>query len=105
MLGIVLDTLILMALLKIINDDDIDFGTVLFVALGASIGAAVLVMVLSMVIGIFGLFLGAAIAAGALGVALSALFGMEIKRAFLIGGLFMVARICVAFGLQLMFSV
>jgi hypothetical protein len=50
-----------------------------------------------------GIAVAAVIAAALLGVAVSALFGVEIKRPFLIGAIFMFVHIGVGIGFQWMF--
>ena len=97
-----IDALVLIALLKVINEDEVDFLTAFLVALVASIGTAVLAAVLAVALGFPGLILAAAIAALLLGAAVSLLFGVEIKRSFLIAGIFLVVHITVAIGFQLM---
>jgi len=103
MLGIAIDALVLMVLLKTISDEDIGFGTSILVALVASIGTTVLAIGLAAMMGIAGIAVAALIAAALLGVAVSLLFGVEIKRAFLIGAIFMVVHIGVGIGFQMMF--
>jgi len=102
MLGIAIDALVLMVLLKAINDEDIGFGTSVVVALVASIGTTVLAFGLMSVMGITGIVVAGVIAAALLGVAVSALFGVEIKRSFLIGIIFMVVHIGFSIGFILM---
>lgn len=94
----------LMFLLKAINDDDISLGIAFFVALVAAIGTTILAVVLTVVLGIAGLFLAVVLGAALLGVAVSALFGVEIKRSFLVGGVFMILHIAISFGFQAMVS-
>lgn len=100
MLGILLDAAVLMFLLKVINEDEIGFGTSVIVAVIASVGTTLLAIGLSLLIGIAGVAVAAVIAALLLGVAVAALFGVEIKRSFLIGGLFMLVHMGVALGLH-----
>jgi hypothetical protein len=57
---------------------------------------------LVLVMGIAGILVAAVTVAALLGVVVSALHGAEIKRAFLIGGLFMTGHIAVGVGLHLM---
>jgi hypothetical protein len=90
---ILLDALILIVLLKVVNQDDIGFWPAAGVAAVAAIGTGVLVFVLTLFLGIFGLILAAIVAAVLLGIAVSAVFGVEIKRSFLVGGIFMVVHI------------
>ena len=103
MLGIAIDALVLMILLKAINDDDIGFGTSAVVALVASIGTTLLAVGLTAVMGVAGIAVAGLIAAALLGVAVSALFGVEIKRSFLIGAIFMVIHIGVGILFYLLF--
>ena len=93
MLGIVIDAGVLIVLLQVGSGQDIDFPTAFFVAIGAAIGTMVLAMGLVSAMGIAGVFVAAIVAAAGLGVAVSALFGVEIKRSFLIGAIFMVVHI------------
>ena len=102
MLGIAIDALVLMALLKAVNDEDIGFGISIVVALVASIGTKILAVGLVSVMGIAGIAVAGVIAAVLLGVAVSALFGVEIMRSFLIGFVFMVVHIGVGIGFQIM---
>ena len=104
MLGIAIDALVLVVLLKVVNDEDVGIGMAFIVALVAAIGTTVLAYGLAAVMGFFGVIVAALIAAALLGVAVSALFGVEIKRSFLIAGIFMVVHIGVGIGFQSMFS-
>ena len=102
MLGIAIDAAVLMILLKAVTEEDIGLGTALVVALVASIGTSVLAIGLIALMGIFGLVVAAVIAASLLGLVVSAMFGVEIKRACLIGGVFMLVKIGMGLGLQWM---
>lgn len=102
MLGIAIDALVLMALLKTVGDDDVGFGTSILVAIVASIGTTLLALGLVSAIGSAGLAVAAVVAAGLFGVSVWGLFGVEIKRAFVIGGIFMVVHIGVGLGIQSM---
>ena len=105
MLGIAIDAAILMLLLKVVNDDDdVGIGISLVVALVASVGTTLLAAALVVAMGIAGLFVAVAIAAVLLGVAVSWLFDVEIKRAFLIAGLFILCHIGVFLSFQWMMS-
>jgi len=102
MIGLLIDAVVLVFLLQIMNQEDIGFGTAVIVALVTSIGSSLLALGLILVMGTAGIFVAAAIAAVLVGLALAALFGMEVKRAMSIGALFMVAHIGVALGLQML---
>ena len=65
--------------------------------------ATVVAIGLGAVMGIAGLAVAAVIVPALLGVAVSAIFGVEIKRGFLIGMLVVVFHIAVRVGFQLMF--
>jgi len=88
MIGIAIDALVLMVLLKTINDEDIGFGMSIVVAIVASIGTTILAIGLAAVMGIAGIAVAAIIAAALPGIAVSALFGVEIKRSLLDRGYF-----------------
>jgi hypothetical protein len=103
-LQIAIDALVLMVLLKAISDEDLDFRAAALIAVVAAIGTTALAFGLSLALGMVGVILAAMIAAAALGVAVSALFGAEIKRSFLIGALFVIIHIGVNLGLQSMFG-
>lgn len=103
MLGIAIDAAVLIFLLQTINQDEIGFGTAFLVALVASVGTLLLAIGFASFMGLAGLFVGAIVAAVLLGVAVSALFGVEIKRSFLIAGIYMVVHIGVGLGFQALF--
>ena len=102
MIGLAIDAFVLMALLKAINDDDASFVGAFLLALGAAIGTALLAAGLAVVMGIAGIVVAALLAGAILGVAVSALYGVEIKRSFAIAGIFMVVHIGVGIGFELM---
>lgn len=102
MLGIILDAVVLIVLLKVVVDEDVDFTTAIILALGASIGTFALAVGLVIVMGFVGVILAAIIAAAAIGVAVSALFGAEIKRSFLVGILFVVVHVGIAIGFEVL---
>jgi len=102
MLLIAIDAAVLMGLLKTISDEDLPFGTAFIIALVASIGTSILAILLASVIGIAGIFAAVAIAAALLGVTVSAMCGVEIKRSLLIGGIFVVVHVATAIGMQMM---
>ncbi len=102
MIGLAIDALVLMALIKAINDDDVSFVSAFLVALVAAIGTTVLAAGLAAVIGISGIVVAALLAGTILGVAVSALYGVEIKRSFAIAAIFMVVHIGVGIGFELM---
>lgn len=90
---ILFDAAALVFLIKAINQDEMGFVMAAIIALVASIGTGLLAIGLASVLGLAGVLLAAAVGAAGAGVAVSALLGIEIKRAFLIGRLFMVAHI------------
>jgi hypothetical protein len=101
-LQIAIDALVLMVPLKAISDEDVDFRTAALIAVVAAIGTMALAFGLSLALGMLGVILAAIVAAVGLGVAVSAMFGAEIKRSFLIAVLFVVIHVGVSLGFQSM---
>ena len=104
MLGILLNTLILMGLLKAVNDEEVEFVTALIIAVVASIGTAVLVAAFSFM-GIWGILPACALTSLGMAIAISAFFGTAMKQAMIIGFLYLVATVLVSIGFSLLFSV
>ena len=104
MIGVAIDALVLVFLLQTINDDNIGFGSAFLVALVAAVGTGLLAFGLVLAMGLAGVFVAAVVAAILLAIAVSAIYGVEIKRAFLIAGLFMVVHIGVGMGIQMLFA-
>ncbi|MBN1911378.1 MAG: hypothetical protein JW818_16665 [Pirellulales bacterium] len=104
MLLIAIDAAVLVFVLQAISNDELDFITAVIVALVASIGMNVLAIGLVSAMGMPGLFLAAIIVTVLMGVAISAFFGVEIKRAFLAGAIFLATHIGVSFLFGAMFS-
>jgi hypothetical protein len=103
MLMLLIDACVLMVLLKAINDDDVGLGSAILVALVTAVGTTLLALGLAEVMGVAGVFVAALIAAGLLGIAVSALFGVEIKRSMLIAVIFIVVHVAASFALTAMF--
>ena len=104
MLVVLIDAVVLIVLLKTIVDEDVGLLKACLISVVASIATAVLAGVLSAVIGLAGIAVGALIVAALLGVVISAMFGAEIKRAMAIGGIFTVVHILVGVGFYFMFA-
>ncbi|MFO7904094.1 MAG: hypothetical protein R6U98_15630 [Pirellulaceae bacterium] len=102
MLAILADAVIFMAVLKIVNNEEVEFLTSLIVAFVAAIVANLLVIGLATLMGVAGAILGLIIVGVLLGIAVSAMFGTEIKRSFLAGGLFILVHFAVSIGFQQM---
>lgn len=102
MLLIAIDAAVLIGLLKTMSDEDLPFLTAFMIALVASIGTSILAILLASVIGLAGLFVAVVIAAALLGVTVSAMCGVEIKRSFAIGAIFIVVHVATAIGMQMM---
>lgn len=104
MLGIAIDAFVLIILLKTISEEDIGFGIAFVIALVASIGATILAVALASAMGLAGIVVAVVIAAALLGATVSAMFGVEIKRSFLIGGIFILVHIGTAVGFYFAFQ-
>ena len=102
-LGTLIDAAILMVLIQIFSgDEEVSLLTTFIIALVSSVVTGILAMALVAAIGFAGIVVAAAIAAVALGVVISAVFGLEINRSFAVAGIFMVAHIAVGIGFRLM---
>jgi hypothetical protein len=64
MLGLIIDALVLVILLKTFHEEDIGFGTASIVAVVAALGTAALAIGCAVAIGPVGIYLGTVIAAG-----------------------------------------
>jgi hypothetical protein len=127
-----IDAVILIALLKTISDEDIEMTTAFIISLVASFATGIVGLIVAfafavvaalisgveatdqtavaqsplvIVAVIAGMLVGAAISAAGLGAVLSRMYGLEIKRAFLIGAIFTVAHVAVGALFQWMFRV
>lgn len=104
MCGIILDALILVGVLSAIEGEEVNFLSAFCVAFVAAIGTSLIAIALAAAIGIAGVFVATIIGAVGVGLGVSLVFGVEIKKAMLIGGIFAVARIAVYFIIKMMFS-
>lgn len=101
---IIIDAATLIILLQVVQEESMSFLTAAIISFVAAIGTGVLAMILLQAMGILGLIVAGLIGAAGVGVAVSALFGVEIKRAMLIGGIFVAVHIAASVTLQLMMS-
>ena len=101
---ILIDAVVLIFLLQAFNDEEVEFVSALVISLATSIVTGILSVVLAIYLGLAGIVLTGVICALALGAALSALFGIGLKQAFVIGTLFMLIHIGISIGIQLAFS-
>jgi hypothetical protein len=103
LLILIIDAAVLIGLLKAITDDDVGFGIAFVLALGTALGVGLLAMALNASLGPWwALIIAANVGGLLLGIAISALFGTEIKRSFFVGGIFVLVHIVVAVCLHLM---
>lgn len=99
MLIVALEALGLMLLIYFINgDEDVGFGKAFGVALAAVLLTELLAWGVVSLLGPYGVLLALVISAAALGFAVCAFFGVEIKRALAIACLFMLLHLVVSFG-------
>jgi hypothetical protein len=103
MIGVAIDALVLMFLLQTIIKEDVEFGPMLLLAIAISFGALFVTLALVPLLGDVGIVVSAVVVALLLGVIVSALYGAEIKRSFLVGVAFVVVHIAVSFGFQMIF--
>lgn len=102
MLVLLIEAAVLMALLKVVNDEDSGLLGAMGLALGGAIGTSIAIGGCWSVMGLIGIPIGGAIAVGLLGVAISALYGIEIMRSFMIAGIFVVIDIAISVGWAMM---
>jgi hypothetical protein len=97
MIGIAIDAAVLILLIKSISDDDVSWGFPVLISIVAAIAVSVLAMWLVPMMGLLGLIIAANIVGLLVGLAVSALYGTEIKRSFMVGGIFVLVHLSVAF--------
>lgn len=104
MLGILIDAAVLVALIKAVNAQDVDFLTAIIIAVVASVGTGLVAVGLGALMGVAGLVLAAIVGAVVVGFAVSVFVGMEFKRACLVGAIFVAVHLGVSFGSQAAFG-
>ena len=104
MLLILIDAMVLIVMLQMIQEEQMGWGIAAIIALVAAIGTSLLAIGLGMALGLIGVLLAAVIGAAGVGAAVSLLFGVEIKRAMLIGGVFMAVHLAVSIAFQLLMN-
>jgi hypothetical protein len=97
MLMILIDAVILIGLLSVFQEEELSMGFAAVIAIVTAIVTAALVYGLVYALGEMGLYLGLILAAVLLGVALSALYGMELKRAIMVAVIFMAVHAVVSY--------
>ncbi len=102
MLLLALDAIVLTLLLKGLSDEEIGFSSAIVTAFLVSVGMAILANILAEILGLAGVVAAVVVAAGLLGTALSSMYGVEIKRSFLISGIFILVHLAISIGLSLM---
>lgn len=103
MCGLVLNALILVGLLKAMDGEEVDMLTAVLLGFGTSVVSSLIVLGLAAALGAPGAYLGIVVSTALLGVALSALFGTEIKRAMLISVCYLVVQIVMSVAMSMMF--
>ena len=89
MLGCIIDIMLIGVILHLVNDEEFDLLRVLMVAVGASVLTFAAVLGLSFILPELLASLAAlVVSALAVGVLVSAVFGVEIKRSLMIGGIY-----------------
>lgn len=98
------DTIALVGLMVALSGEGIGIGTAAIISGIFAIATTILGAILAAFIGIAGILVAALIGAGILGLVISAMFGMEIKRAFAVGGAFAAVHFVVAVSVALLFA-
>jgi hypothetical protein len=86
--GIAIDAVLLIVLLKTVAQKEIDFWTAALVGLVASTATTILANKLMSAVGVAGIIVAAPVAAVLLGMGLVWAYGVKIKRACLAGSIF-----------------
>ncbi len=102
MLAFAVKSLCLMGLLKVMADEKISFWQGAGLALGASIGSALLIKALTPWLGLWAILVTLDLVGLGLGAAISAVCGTEIKRSFLIAAVYIVVDLVVSVGFALL---
>lgn len=90
---IVFDAMIFMMLLLHFSDDEVDIRSAASIVAAGLLVAIVPAAVLVPILGVAGAILGAVISTVICGVALSAVFGMALKRAMMLSGIFTIIHL------------
>jgi hypothetical protein len=105
MLMILIDAGVLIGLVSLFQEEELSLGLAAVLAFITAIVTWGLVYGLVQAMGPAGLYVGLLVAAALLGVALSALFGMELKRAIMVAGIFMAVHFVLSLALASMTKV
>ncbi len=104
MLLLLLDSVVLIALLKSFNDEEMGLLKACLTSLLFSILTAVLAILCAVALGPVGLFIGLALSAGLIGLVISWMFGIDVQRSILIGVIFIGAHFGMSLALNALFS-
>lgn len=102
MLMILIDAVVLMGLLAAFQEEELSLGFAAVIAIVTSIVTWLLAYGLIQAVGEMGLYLALLIGAVLLGIALSALYGMELKRAITVALIFMTVHLVASYALRSM---
>ncbi len=103
MLQLLLDSVVLIALLKSFNDEEMGLLKACLTSLFFSILTGVLAILFVVAIGPIGLFVGLALSAGLIGLVISWMFGIDVQRSILIGVIFIAAHFAIGMALNALF--
>jgi peptidoglycan biosynthesis protein MviN/MurJ (putative lipid II flippase) len=104
LLILLLESAILIAMIKMVTDNETGFWTPLFISLLSAICTAVLANLLVVTLGLSGILVAASLSAALLTVALTVVFGTELKQSAIIGGIFVFVHIAIEVALYFLFS-
>lgn len=93
MLGLLVSGLVLMVLLQVFSNDELDFWPAVIYVFVASIVSGIVHALIVSALGPNGVYLSIALVTVLIGVSLSALWGLDLKRATIIGAIFMAFQI------------
>jgi hypothetical protein len=104
MLMILIDAVTLVVLLKVVHDEDAGWLAAALLGLGAAVVTGIISLLLWPVIGLGALAVAGIVGAVGVGFAVALMYGLEVKRALMVGGIFMAVHIVCAVGLNLLLS-
>lgn len=104
MIGMLLDAMILMGLIKVINNDEIELTSGILFSIGTSVVTFIVMLGLIAAFGLAGIFIALILIPIGMTAAISFFFAVELKRAALIAVLFVVIHMAIEIGFRYLMS-
>jgi len=104
MIGLALSAVVLVVLIQVISDEEPGFWWCVALSFLTSIAVQLLANLSTTLVGPLGIFLALGAGFGILGFLISAMFGVEIKRSYLISGIYFVIYYGILIAIAFMFA-